>query len=96
MQNQVAEVEVHRDLADYAVRIVRATREDDRLHLGASPRGTQMLFRAAQARAFLAGRNYVLPDDIQHVAPLTLAHRIVAKGRSLDRHRDKRRSFKSW
>ncbi len=90
IQQRVSEVEVHRDLADYAVRIVRATRSDERLHLGCSPRGAQMLFRAAQAAAFVAGRNHVLPDDVQHVAPLTLAHRIVASGRRLERHQDKR------
>lgn len=90
IQAGVQRVEVHRDLADYMVRIVRATRENDQLQIGCSPRGAQMLFRASQAAAFIAGRSYVLPDDIQHVAPLTLAHRIVAKRMTHERHGSKR------
>ncbi len=90
IQQQVQRVEVHRDLADYMVRIVSATRQDDRLQIGSSPRGSQMLFRASQAAAFIAGRDHVLPDDIQHVAPLTLAHRVVAKRMAHARHSAKR------
>ena len=90
IQQTAADVEVHRDVADYIVRIVRATREDERLRLGCSPRGAQMLFRASQARACTTGRHFVLPDDVMHVAPLALAHRLVVKGKRLDRHQDKR------
>ena len=90
IQQQVQGVEVHRDVADYMVRIVTATRNDDRLQIGCSPRGSQMLFRASQAAAFISGRKYVLPDDVQHVAPLALAHRIVAKRSTHDRHTTKR------
>ena len=90
IQRQVQLVEVHRDVADYMVRIVSATRGDDRLQIGCSPRGSQMLFRASQAAAFMAGRKYVLPDDVQHVAPLALAHRVVSKRSTQDRHTAKR------
>lgn len=79
LQRQVQEVSVHRDVADYIVRIVRSTRESEMIRIGCSPRGAQMLFRAGQALAFLQGRNYVTPDDVQHAAPLALAHRIVLR-----------------
>jgi MoxR-like ATPase len=79
LQQQARTIEVHRDLADYIVRIVNATRQREEIQMGCSPRGSQMLFRAAQAAAFVAGRKHVLPDDIQHVAPLTLTHRLVLK-----------------
>ena len=89
IQTAVAQIEVHRDLADYIVRIVATTRTHDRILTGCSPRGSQMLFRAAQAQAFACGRQSVLPDDIQHVAPLTLAHRIVIRQSERFLHRDK-------
>lgn len=79
IQKKVWEVSAHRDIADYIVRIVQATRESEEVQLGCSPRGAQMLFRASKAAAFVSGRNYVLPDDVQHVAPLVLAHRIVGR-----------------
>ena len=89
MQQFVREIEVHRDVADYIVRIVAATRNSDRIMSGCSPRGAQMLFRAAQAEAFASGRKMVLPDDVQRVAPLTLAHRIVIRRGEKFFHRDK-------
>jgi MoxR-like ATPase len=94
LQHDVTQVTVHRDLAAYVVRIVAATRQHQQLSTGASPRGAQMMFRAAQAYAFLLGRNHVLPDDIQYIAPMCLAHRIVLRhqGRNAGvfRHSDKR------
>jgi MoxR-like ATPase len=60
----------------YAVRIVRVTRGQSGVALGASPRGSMALHRAAQALAGVRGRAYVLPDDIKELAPLILAHRI--------------------
>lgn len=80
LQKQALEVEVHRDLADYIVRIVAGTREHDQIEMGVSPRGAKMLFRAAQAAAMIAGRTHVLPDDIQSLASRTLAHRISIRG----------------
>jgi MoxR-like ATPase len=76
-QEAVARVTVERSVSRYLVDIVNHTRSDGRLKLGASPRGALMLFRAAQAAALLAGRDYVLPDDLQRVAVPVLAHRLV-------------------
>lgn len=75
-QEHVRNVNVERVVAEYLVAIVHETRDDSRIRLGSSPRGTLMLLRSAQACAVLAGRDYVLPDDIQAMAPLVLAHRV--------------------
>jgi MoxR-like ATPase len=73
----VRRVHVDRSVADYIVAIVRRTREHEQLVLGGSPRATLMVFQASQACAFLEGREYVLPDDVQHVVPRVLRHRLV-------------------
>ncbi len=75
------EVRVHDDLLDYVVRIAEATRLHPDTALGASPRATQALLRAAQAYAAIHGRDYVLPDDVQALAVPVLAHRIVFRSR---------------
>ncbi|MCC6152109.1 MAG: MoxR family ATPase [Candidatus Hydrogenedentes bacterium] len=77
MQFKVRSVTVSDPVSRYIVDIVNATRGDARLKVGVSPRGSLMLFRAAQAAAFCAGRNYVLPDDVQRLAVPVLAHRVV-------------------
>jgi MoxR-like ATPase len=59
------------------VAICDATRRDERVELGASPRAGLMLFRAAKALAALEGRDHVLPDDVQALAPSVLAHRLL-------------------
>ena len=64
----------------HALALVRATREDPRVALGASPRAALALVRCAQARAVLAGRDFVLPDDVKTLAGPTLAHRLVLHG----------------
>lgn len=89
-QRQVRSVRVEQTLAEYMVEIAAATRQDNRLRLGVSPRGSLMLFRAAQGAAFVAGRDYVLPDDVQRVAPLVLAHRLTARQESPTRSADQR------
>jgi MoxR-like ATPase len=61
----------------YVVAICEATRTDERVELGASPRAGLMLFRAAKAMAALEGRDHVLPDDVQALAPAVLAHRLA-------------------
>ncbi|WP_335999965.1 AAA family ATPase [Halorientalis halophila] len=71
------DVRVEDDLLDYMAAIARATREDRRVEVGVSPRGTQRLFETARARAVIAGREYVTPDDVKWVAEPTLAHRLV-------------------
>ncbi len=77
MQFKVRSVTVSDPVSRYIVDLVNATRGDARLKVGVSPRGSLMLFRAAQASAFCAGRNYVLPDDVQRLAVPVLAHRVV-------------------
>jgi MoxR-like ATPase len=78
MQEAVAHVKVDASLHDYALEIVNRTRKTDLLTLGVSPRGTLMLQRAAQARAFLDGRDYCLPDDFKQLAVPVFSHRVVA------------------
>ncbi|MCM8757288.1 MAG: MoxR family ATPase [Candidatus Omnitrophica bacterium] len=77
IQQQVKQVKVQDSVAGYIVNLAQATRQDSRLRLGVSPRGSLMLFRAAQSFAFLSGRDFVLPDDVQYVAPYVLSHRIL-------------------
>ncbi len=77
LQALVQEVSMHRDLEDYLLQIVEATRRAPDLAVGVSPRGTQAFGRAARAAALVAGRNHVVPDDIKGVAVPLIAHRIV-------------------
>jgi len=81
MQETVARVRVDTSLHDYALEIVNRTRKSDQLALGVSPRGTLMLQRAAQARAFLDGRDFCLPDDFKQLAIPVFAHRVVPSAR---------------
>jgi MoxR-like ATPase len=81
MQESVTHVKVDATLHDYALEIVNRTRNSDQLALGVSPRGTLMLQRAAQARAFLEGRDYCVPDDFKQLAVSVFAHRVVASSR---------------
>ncbi|MDP9152429.1 MAG: MoxR family ATPase, partial [Myxococcota bacterium] len=74
LQSSVRDVLVKDDVARYIVRIVARTRESPELELGVSPRGALSLFRAAQARAVLQGRDYATPDDVQALAASVLAH----------------------
>ena len=71
---------VHDSLREYIVDIVAATRETSQLALGASPRGSLYLMHAAQARAAVAGLDFVRPDDVKDVAPNVLGHRIIVRG----------------
>jgi len=77
MQQEVRTVGVIHKVIRYAVEIAEATRRSSWLTLGASPRATLALIRASQACAYLAGRDYVLPDDVQKMAPYVLCHRFV-------------------
>jgi MoxR-like ATPase len=76
-QAGVAAVHGSEALRRYAVALGEATRTDTRVELGASPRAVLMLFRAAKALAALDGRDHVLPDDVQALAPAVLAHRLL-------------------
>ncbi len=77
MQNAIRTVRVEASVRDYIVAIVRATRAHQAVELGASPRGSLNLYRAAQAYAALHGRDFVLPDDPKYLAPFILTHRII-------------------
>jgi len=81
MQEAVTHVKVDASLHDYALEIVNRTRTSDQLALGVSPRGTLMLQRAAQARAFLERRDYCVPDDFKQLAVSVFAHRVVTSAR---------------
>jgi len=75
--DEATRVFVEDSLHRYVVNVVRQTREDPRLYLGASPRAGIALLRVAKARALADGREYVLPDDVQAVATAVLAHRLI-------------------
>lgn len=78
-------VTVKTALQQYILNLVRATRDDDEITLGVSPRGAAALQKATQAYAFLDGRDYALPDDVKAIAPHVLAHRLIpAGGRKAD------------
>src|SRR6266436_4437361 len=81
LQQSVAEVSVDDALVEYLMRIVAATRDSEMLDLGASPRGTLALFRAAQALALTEERSYCLPDDIKRLVLPVFAHRILVSSR---------------
>jgi MoxR-like ATPase len=81
LQQAVAAVRVEESLLDYALEIVEKTRQNERLTLGVSPRGSLMLQRAAQARAFIEGRDFCLPDDFKQLVLPVFAHRVVVNAR---------------
>ena len=82
LQQAAAEVDVDERVLAYAVAIVRATREQPGIAIGASPRGSIALVRAARARALAAGRAYATPDDVKDVALPALRHRIATTAES--------------
>jgi MoxR-like ATPase len=75
-----SEIRVETHLQQYILDLVRATRQDEEIILGVSPRGTVALQRAIQAMAFLEGRNYATPDDVKALAPHVLSHRLIPAG----------------
>jgi MoxR-like ATPase len=77
IQQQVREIRIERTIAGYIVDLVTQTRTHPLLKLGVSPRGSLMFLRAVQAAALVAGRAYVLPDDVQRMARFVLPHRLV-------------------
>lgn len=87
LAQQVWEVHVDETVRDYIVRLVNATREHADLLLGASPRGSLALYKTSQAWAAIHGRDYVLPDDVKRLAPLSLAHRCLVHPESALRGR---------
>jgi len=81
MQDSVSQIRVDDSLLEYALDIIERTRQTEQLSLGVSPRGAVMLHRAAQARAFLEGRDYCLPDDFKRLIVPVFAHRVVVSSR---------------
>ena len=77
VQEMVKDVFVSPALKRYIVDLVNQTRQHGEVYLGASPRGSLALYRTAQARAAMVGRDYILPDDIKALAVPTLAHRVI-------------------
>jgi MoxR-like ATPase len=80
LQGDVRQVKVEDSINHYVLDLVEATRRCDDLHVGVSPRGALALYRAAQASALVAGRGYVVPDDVKSLALPVLAHRVISKG----------------
>ena len=76
-RERAQQVHIDESLIDYLMRIVESTREHPELSLGASPRASLALGRAARASAYLDGREFVVPDDIKGVAPAVLSHRLL-------------------
>jgi len=77
VQRAVKEIYVDPLIKQYIVALVGATREHESVYLGASPRGSLALYRTAQARALLDGRDFVVPDDVKELAYTTLGHRVI-------------------
>jgi len=77
LQKQVWDVHMDESLQAYIIALVSATRAHPDLSLGASPRASLALYKAAQALASLEGRDHVIPDDIQSLAPSVLTHRLI-------------------
>ena len=80
LQQTVTHVRVDESLVEYALTIVGKTRESANFSLGVSPRGSQMLYRAAQANAFLSGRNFCTPEDFKPLVVPVFGHRVVVNG----------------
>ncbi|WP_330202624.1 MoxR family ATPase [Cyanobacterium sp. Dongsha4] len=80
LQTEVFSVRVAPEIQKYIVNLINASRQDDDIALGVSPRGTIALQKASQALAFLEGRDYVIPDDIKFLAPSVLSHRLIPAG----------------
>jgi MoxR-like ATPase len=82
LQDAVHGVAVEEALVDYMLAIVEKTRHHEALALGVSPRGSQALYRATQALALLAGRDFAIPDDVKRLAVPIFAHRVVINTRT--------------
>ncbi len=82
VMNNVVQVEVKDEIKNYILDIVRATRNNELIEMGASPRASLSLMKGAQALAAIKGRDYVLPEDIKSMAVEVLSHRIILKNQS--------------
>jgi MoxR-like ATPase len=80
LQHECQQVKVESSLQNYILGLVRATRSDEEVVLGVSPRGTLALMKATQAYAYLSGRDFAIPDDVKLLAPYVLSHRLIGAG----------------
>ncbi len=77
MQREVDQITVHDDIVDYIINIASVTRNHESLQLGASPRAAIDLLKASKAKAYVMGRDYVIPDDVKEMIPSVLGHRLI-------------------
>jgi MoxR-like ATPase len=77
METMRKSIRVENSIRDYIIRIAHTTRDNPEIQLGASPRATLALFNLSQAWAAIQGRDFVLPDDVKHLAPFVLCHRLM-------------------
>ncbi|MGN1305265.1 MAG: AAA family ATPase [Oscillospiraceae bacterium] len=77
LQDEAKKVRAAENVKSYIVAIAESTRNDENIKLGVSPRGSIALFKAAKARAFIDGRDFITPDDVKNCAAIVLAHRIM-------------------
>jgi len=82
IQEEVKDVYVDQNVQQYIVNLVKATRENENIFLGVSPRGSIALMSVAKALAFIYGRDYVIPDDVKFMSPYVLSHRIILNSRA--------------
>ncbi|HHY75049.1 MAG TPA: MoxR family ATPase [Bacillus bacterium] len=86
LQKQVKEIFVDGSIKTYIVDIANYTRSHPSVYLGASPRGSIALMKAAQAFAFISGRDYVIPDDVKYLTPFVFGHRIILNSEASYKH----------
>ncbi|MGD6818234.1 AAA family ATPase [Metabacillus sp. 84] len=79
LQDEMESVYIDETVKRYIIDLVTKTRKHPSVYLGASPRGSVALMKASKAFAFLSGRDYVIPDDVQYLAPFALPHRMILK-----------------
>ncbi len=77
VQQAIKDVYVAKEVQQYIINLITASRRHNDVYLGSSPRGSLALFRTAQARAAMSGRDFVIPDDVKALAEVVLAHRII-------------------
>jgi len=94
IQNKVRQVKIEKSIGHYIVRIIRATRDNLNVKLGASPRAFLALTRCAQAKAFYYDRDYLIPDDVKQLASAVLSHRIILENKVKYAGADKKDIFK--
>lgn len=80
VRNNYHNVHASKDVIEYLMTIIEGTRENEKIQVGVSPRGTLALFKACQAYAAINGRDFIIPEDVKKVAPYVLNHRVVVKG----------------